>query len=173
MKEKLRKEFLLHRKTISIDRKKEAESVVLIKLKKMTQGYNHILSYSPLGDEVSVIAFNRFLQEEKRLSLPRIENQSIVPYAVRDMENQLKTFSHKFLEPDFSCEKSKMIDLVLVPGILFDKQGGRIGFGKGHYDKFLEKKKIKSIGVCFKEQVYNKNLPLEQHDISMESLCIV
>ena len=173
MKQKLREEFLLHRKKITPSRKKEGEALAFIKLKEMTIGYKHILSYSPLMEEVSLNSFNKYLEEEGRLSFPKIEGESLAAYKVSDMESQLKTFSHRFLEPDSSCKKNEHIELILVPGILFDKNGGRVGFGKGYYDKYLENKKIKTIGVLFKEQLYDGILPLEKHDIKMESLCIV
>jgi 5-formyltetrahydrofolate cyclo-ligase len=173
MKQKLREEFLLLRNKISPSRKKEGEALAFIRLKKMTEGYKNILSYSPLEEEVSVSSFNNYLQSQGRLCFPKIEGESFAAYEVSHMESQLKTFSHRFLEPDNSCKKNENIDLVLVPGILFDKSGGRIGFGKGYYDKYLENKKIKTIGVLFKEQLYDGVLPLEKHDIKMESLCIV
>jgi 5-formyltetrahydrofolate cyclo-ligase len=173
VKEGLRKQFLLKRKEISQERRLEANAQVLEKLIEISRQYNHILSYSPLEWEVCVSSFNKALAKSGRLSLPRIEGSSLVPYRVNDMENQLKTFSHKFLEPDNSCQISDKIDLVIVPGIVFDKNGGRIGFGKGFYDKFLEMSKIPSIGICFKEQILDGDLPIETHDIAMESLCIV
>jgi len=173
VKESLRKKYLTNRKGISDERREGAQKALLPKLEAMTEGYKNILSYSSFGSEVSMHLFNRFLQGEGRLCLPRIEGQSLVPYAVSDMEKQLITFSHKFLEPDDSCRKSTQIDLVLVPGVAFDKDGARVGFGRGFYDKYLEKTEVKSIGICFKEQVANEILTLEEHDIPMESLCIV
>jgi 5-formyltetrahydrofolate cyclo-ligase len=173
MKEKLREEFLALRKKISPSRKKEAEDLVFFKLKEITRGYKNILSYYPLKQEVSVALFNSYLQSIGRLILPKIEGKTLVAYEVIDMEKQLKTFCHTFLEPDNTCKKNEDIDLVLIPGIIFDSSGGRIGFGKGYYDKYLENKKIKTIGVLFKEQLYDGVLPLEKHDIKMESLCIV
>ena len=139
----------------------------------MTSGYTNILSYSSFGSEVSMTEFNHYLATDGRLYLPRIDGKVLVPHAVTDMENQLITFSHKFLEPLSSCVKADKIDLVLVPGIAFDKNGGRVGFGKGYYDKYLEDTNAKSIGICFKEQLADGALPLESHDIPMESLCIV
>ncbi len=173
MKESLRRAYLLARKGLSHERRREANAKAFEKLVLMTKDAKHILSYCSLEDEVCVMAFNVFLAEQNRLSLPRIEGGTIVPYRVTDMESQLKTFSHRFLEPTFDCEKSEKIDLVIVPGVIFDKKGGRIGFGKGFYDKFLFETKISSIGVAFQEQMFEGTLPLEAHDIRMEKLCII
>ena len=164
---------MTYRKGLSSKRRQEAHSTIFEKLRQMTKDYDSILSYCPLEHEVCLSSFNKKLCEEGRLSLPRIESTTLVPYRVTDMENQLKTFSHSYLEPDFSCTKTKKIDLVLVPGVVFDKNGGRIGFGKGFYDRFLKDKKIPSIGICYKEQIYDGELPLDNHDIAMEQLCII
>ena len=173
MKDNLRRAYLLARKGLSQQRRREANSKAFEKLVLMTKDAKNILSYCSLEDEVCVMAFNTYLSEQNRLSLPRLEGGTIVPYRVTDMEKQLKTFSHRFLEPTFDCEKSNEIDLVIVPGIVFDNNGGRIGFGKGFYDTFLFKTKISSIGVAFQEQMFEGALPLEAHDIRMEKLCII
>jgi len=173
MKAEIRNDYLLVRKGLSDERRQEANQKVFEELLKLVGENQKVLSYYPLGHEVSVHAFNQKLAEENRLSLPRIESDNLVPCSVRDMEKELKTFSHTFMEPDFSCPITESIDLVIVPGVVFDKNGGRIGFGKGHYDKFLEKRKIPTIGLLFKEQLFDGTLPLEKHDITMEKLCIV
>ncbi|MCH9621132.1 MAG: hypothetical protein S4CHLAM20_05480 [Chlamydiia bacterium] len=173
MKDELRSQFIITRKGITEKRRMIANAKVFEALTKMVLESQNVLSYYPLEDEVCVLAFNKFLATQNRLSLPRIEEGTLVPYEVSDMEKQLKTFSHRFLEPDFICKQAEKIDLVIVPGIVFDNNGGRIGFGKGFYDKFLKKTSIPTIGLCFEEQIYDGNLPLETHDISMEKLCIV
>lgn len=173
MKQEIRNQYLLYRRGLSNQRRLEANSKIYELLREMSAGYQNILSYSSLEDEVCLTSFNKILAEEKRLSLPRIEQGTLVPYRVADMEKELKTFSHRFLEPDFSCIKNEMIDLVIVPGVVFDKNGGRLGLGKGFYDKFLEKHPAQTIGVCFKEQLFEGVLPLEKHDIYVEKLCVV
>ncbi len=57
------------------------------------------------------------------------------------------------------------LDLILVPGIGFDRKGGRLGRGGGYFDRFLEKapKKIPRVGLAFRFQVVEK-LPWEPHD---------
>lgn len=173
MKESLRLEFLTKRKGLSQKRRDEANSHAFEKLQALVEGYECVMSYSSLESEVCTGAFNVWLACQNRLCLPRIESSGLVPCIVTDVEKELKTFSHRFKEPDFSCAIAEKVDLVIIPGVVFDKNGGRIGFGKGYYDKFLERAKIPSIGLCFSEQIYEKPLPLKKHDIVMESLCIV
>ena len=46
--------------------------------------------------------------------------------------------------------------ICIVPGICYDKENYRIGYGKGYYDRFLSKNKIKTIGLCYKECMIEK-----------------
>ncbi len=56
---------------------------------------------------------------------------------------------------------------VLVPGLGFDLAGGRLGRGKGYYDRFLESHEALRIGLCWSEQILQK-VPLESHDCLMD-----
>ena len=58
-------------------------------------------------------------------------------------------------------------DVVLVPGIAFDKSGARVGFGKGCYDMLLERYSGVKIGVCYDFQICYK-IPADTHDVRMD-----
>ena len=173
MKKKVREMLRRRRATISSARREEAEKAALEKILLMSQGYERVLSYYSLPEEVSTHSLNKVLCKQGRLSLPKIEGECLVPYGVRSMEKELKTFSHQFLEPGDGAIKSKTIDFVIVPGVAFDRRGARIGFGKGYYDRFLTGKKCRVVGLLFYEQLSEELLPQEAHDVMMEELCIV
>ncbi len=59
------------------------------------------------------------------------------------------------------------IDAALIPGIAFSKNGGRLGFGKGYYDRFLSDFRGLKIGICYDFQVTD-TLPTEIHDVKMD-----
>lgn len=63
------------------------------------------------------------------------------------------------------------IDLVVVPGVVFDKNGYRIGYGGGFYDNFLPKLKTdaKKIAVAFEMQMIEQ-IPYEGHDVRMDKI---
>jgi len=65
----------------------------------------------------------------------------------------------------------KDLDLVIVPGVVFDKQGNRLGRGKGYYDSFLKKlsKRTASLGLAFDFQIL-PDLPTAAHDVSVDSV---
>ena len=63
-------------------------------------------------------------------------------------------------------------DLILVPGLAFDRNGGRVGSGKGVYDRFLSGKGKEAVkwGVAFSPQVVEQPVFLESHDIKLNGL---
>ncbi len=65
----------------------------------------------------------------------------------------------------------EQIDLIIVPGLAFDRQGGRLGRGGGHYDRILGRKDCvgKVIGACFASQIVSE-VPREEHDSSMSAV---
>ncbi len=63
--------------------------------------------------------------------------------------------------------------MIIVPGLVFDRTGFRLGRGGGYYDKFLADKKLraKKCGFCFAEQLLKEdNLPVSKNDIAVDFL---
>ncbi len=62
------------------------------------------------------------------------------------------------------------IDILIVPGIAFDKKGNRLGYGKGFYDRLLASKQTKfSIGLAYSFQIV-ENLPSDLHDKKLDAI---
>lgn len=73
------------------------------------------------------------------------------------------------MEPlNYSIYKQKM-DLIIVPLVAFDENCNRIGYGKGHYDRYLENKNTKSIGIAYEEQKCD-HIPVEKHDKKIDQI---
>ena len=64
------------------------------------------------------------------------------------------------------------IEMVIVPGIVFDKKGQRIGFGYGYYDRFLKKlkKEVFRVGLAYELQVINEIPFKKKYDVDMNSI---
>lgn len=68
------------------------------------------------------------------------------------------------------------LDLIIVPGLAFTFDGGRLGHGKGYYDEFLEDwfkrstRPLYSMGVCFRQQLTNETLLREPHDYQIDEI---
>ena len=82
---------------------------------------------------------------------------------------QLESVYFGLYEPiDVTSEIKKTdLDLIIVPGLAFTKQGYRLGFGGGYYDRFLLKYEGIKISLAFSEQI-KENLPIEDHDIPVD-----
>jgi len=83
--------------------------------------------------------------------------------------NDLKPGKFGILEPRTKIKRQKSPDVVIVPGVAFDLQGYRIGYGKGYYDRLLKKLKAKRIGICFDIQIIEK-IPKHGHDERLDSV---
>ncbi len=106
----------------------------------------------------------------KLLSLPRVEAGSIAMHLVRS-PYELDPGKFGILEPSIQAPASEgPWDLILVPGLAFDRCGGRLGRGRGYYDRFLaQHPETVRVGICFDEQVVQE-LPLEPHDLRLNAL---
>jgi 5-formyltetrahydrofolate cyclo-ligase len=65
----------------------------------------------------------------------------------------------------------KEIDLIIVPGVAFDREGGRTGHGKGYYDKLLEHARPDTplVALAFECQLFDK-IPMQDHDVFMDKV---
>lgn len=113
------------------------------------------------------------LDENKRVAVPWTDtvNTEIIPMEITDLENDLTISSFGYLEPNKENAievKVEEIDLIIVPGVAFDKNLNRIGFGKGYYDKVLirKRKDTSAIAIAYEFQVLNE-IPHEAHDVKM------
>lgn len=91
---------------------------------------------------------------------------------VKDLERDLREGAFGILEPDYSLREqpTPTPDVVLVPGLGFDAQGGRLGKGKGYYDRYLAGVPAFKLGYGYEAQVAAAKLPLEAHDIGLDGL---
>ena len=127
--------------------------------------------YSALPDEVDVFfAVKAAIDLKKRVYFPRLTRNKIEFFEVKDLKKELRIGKFGVLEPLAikANKRIKPLDLIFVPGRAFDKKGGRLGRGGGHYDQLLEKwdSSIR-VGVAFREQMVKK-VPSEAHDVFMD-----
>jgi 5-formyltetrahydrofolate cyclo-ligase len=173
-KAEVRKTFLDKRHDLSKERRKEAKCMALETLSEKLTGFTKILSFASMAEEIDLWPLNQELVKEKRLLLPRLTTATeISPFAVSSLDHLLLHPSWNVLEPDPAlCSEVPLekVSVVLVPGIAFDIHCGRLGYGKGHYDRFLAKLSCPFFGVGFKEQLAKAPLETETHDISLTEL---
>jgi 5-formyltetrahydrofolate cyclo-ligase len=133
-----------------------------------------ILFYLALADEVQTRKMIEYsLKLGKIVAVPLIDSQNkqILISELKDPEKELESGTLGILQPKknfYRPLKVEQLDLVIVPGVAFDKRGNRLGFGKGFYDRFLRKApdRTKSIALAFELQLVDDIQP-QSHDVAV------
>ena len=175
MKEKIaiRKKAFNNRKKQYFEITSQFFHPLLVLLKKKKQNSKNILSlYYPSNYEVNVLSLFKLIKKMKI--------KTVLP--VTKLNNQMNFVEWKYLDPlkvnqfgmlEPSIQDKKLVpNFMLVPLLAFDNNNYRLGYGKGYYDRFLNKflkikKNITTIGVAFSSQKYNK-LPVSNLDIKLD-----
>ena len=132
-----------------------------------------VLLYHSLSDEVNT---HQFIEEwclKKQLLLPVVVGEELELRLFQNM-NELKIGSFGIAEPTgpLFTDYAK-IDFVAVPGMAFDRNGHRLGRGKGYYDRLLPKlTNAYRAGICFPYQVVDE-VPVEPTDITMDGIITI
>lgn len=101
------------------------------------------------------------------LELFHLENNdelAIGMYKILEPKAELRTVASKRVDVD-------EIDLIIVPGVAFDRRGGRTGHGKGYYDKLLEHARHDTplVALAFECQLFDE-IPMQEHDVFMNKV---
>ena len=177
MKQTLKSEISEKRKALSKEEIKEKSSKIkenLYSLEEFKKAKN-ILFYVSFNDEVDTheIIKELLANKEKNIIVPYVvKNNPILQLSEIKNFNELEPKTWGILEPKdefirkFDIEN---VDLVIIPGIVFDQNGHRIGYGYGYYDRFLKKldKNVVKIGFGFEFQIVDK-IPEEKHDVPVD-----
>ena len=129
-----------------------------------------VMAYMAGRGELSLEPAIRDLLDRKRtLVLPRCEADGIMTARKIGALCALSPGAYGLLEPDDACERidPTQIDLILVPGVAFDRDGGRLGQGAGYYDRFLPGTHAIRAGVCH-DFALLEQVPSQAHDIPMD-----
>ncbi|MBS6007440.1 MAG: 5-formyltetrahydrofolate cyclo-ligase [Clostridium baratii] len=175
MKKELRKEIIKKRDELDCTEKTIKDKKIIEKLKD-TKEYKEakgIFVYIGFGSEINTkILIEDALEDGKEVCVPKVIKKDMVFIKINSLEN-LVTSSYGILEPvgDKNNFNVDNLGLIIMPGLAFDKQGNRLGYGRGYYDKFLSNNKInvKKIALAYDFQILDK-VPSEEHDIKVDSI---
>lgn len=125
-----------------------------------------ILVYHSLPDELSTIDFIDRWHTRKRFFLPRVNgvNLDILPYD----RSRLHLGAFHIEEPDGEeLTPVEDIELIIVPGVAYDRRGRRVGRGKGYYDRLLSGTKAVKIGVAYDFQLVD-DIDTDEFDVPVD-----
>ena len=174
MKSELRKQVLHEMKALSQKQKQAMDQV-------LTERFLH----HPFYQEAKVIAtylsfphefqtqglIDQALKDGKKVLIPKTYPKGRMDFVVYHPQQLAKT-SFGLLEPqgDLEVVDASQIDLIHVPGLAFTKEGYRIGYGGGYYDRYLENFAGQTMSTIYPCQIQNFNS--EDHDIPVQEVLI-
>lgn len=167
-KTKIRRRIRNKKSLLSEHDMHESSSLVFGKVEGLPEFQNakSVLLYWSLPDELPTHQFIEKWSLTKQILLPVVKGDEMLikPFAGT---SELHKSDMGIWEPATQKEYLKQIDIVLVPGVAFDKSKNRLGRGKGYYDRYFANKNIVKIGVCYDFQLL-ENIPIDSFDVKMD-----
>ena len=179
-KQKIRSKYLAYRDYLTYPERVEKSKKIHEYLKENVEFQNAgiLLVYMDYRSEVitTPLVEEMLASGDKRIFAPRVDGMDIRFYEIKSLDD-LRSGYQNIREPladEAKCLSMEEISaekiFLLVPGSVFDKNMCRMGYGKGFYDRFLQKanhENVTKAGLCFECQL-TKEIPVEEHDIRMD-----
>jgi 5-formyltetrahydrofolate cyclo-ligase len=179
MKDKLRQEILQKRNSLTPEQVQSKSLAIINRLVMLDiyQKATHVMLYLDFRNEVRTIPLiHQLMDAGKKVFIPvtNPEDFTLTISELKDPEEDLVRVHFGLLEPrpdSLRPVDPQIIDLVIVPGLVFDEQGYRIGFGAGYYDRFLVtlSPDVPLISLLYELQLVDQ-VPREPHDIPVHLL---
>ena len=174
-KQELRKKLLLQRNAILPIQKQNWDDSLVAQLKALVnkQSTKTVHTFIPMDNEVGILPFVQWLLDEgiqvicpKSLPKRSMENRKLA--SLHELESGMYGTQH----PASTQIYSGNYDLIIVPGLAFDRQGYRMGYGAGYYDTFLaQHPQAYKVGVCYPFQLVDE-VPTEAHDAQLNEIVV-
>ncbi|RUT78553.1 5-formyltetrahydrofolate cyclo-ligase [Ancylomarina longa] len=169
-KKKVRKEIKSIKETYSYPQKKEMSQPILDMLEQLPEFIQAktIMLYWSMKDEVYTHEFVSKWAQKKKVILPSVKGNTLDLKVFQGLDNLIEGENYGIPEPEGSIfMEEDEIDLIIIPGVAFDKDNNRMGRGKAYYDRLLNSLSAYKVGVCFQFQVLD-HIPVDEHDIRMD-----
>ena len=171
-KKKIRKNMLKQRKElspseVSANSLRITQRLLLLDVVKKSNCF-HL--YFPINNEVDTTELIKYLwKHNKTVIMPRtdFENKTLKNSIITSFD-QLEETTFSMMEPKAYLDSfTGHIDIVLVPGVAFDRSTNRMGYGGGFYDRFLNTTSAIKIALSHHFQLMD-SIPSEEHDVRMD-----
>lgn len=144
-------------------------SIDLVRNLKDTKEYQqakNIMIFYPKENEVNLLSL--LVDKSKNFYLPKIDGNDLLCCPYKDGD-ELCVSCFKTQEPTTNPVEKSLIDLVIVPALVVDKEGYRLGYGGGFYDRFLNGVNVKKL-VCIPKEFVIETVFPEKHDIKIDKV---
>lgn len=171
-KQKLRKKYNTIRDNIKDKKKSQIITNKIIEMEAFKKS-KIMAVYKNFKSEVDTTKLIEYaINQGKIVALPKVCGKDLKFYRINTGHDILIKNRFEIEEPvksEINFIEKNQIDLIIVPGICFDKENNRLGFGKGYYDRYLKDYNGLTIGICFKEQVIDL-LPITPNDVKVQKI---
>jgi 5-formyltetrahydrofolate cyclo-ligase len=150
----------------------EASAAILSRLQSLEcwKTAQTILTYHPLTSEADLLPL-LLMESSKEWIFPRIDGESLTLHRWTQ-EAIWRTGPFGILEPDpeqWPNVGHETIDLALIPALAFDRNGNRLGRGKGFYDRLLASEEFRALKIGIVTELFLlPEIPTEAHDVPMD-----
>lgn len=164
----IRRDLLSRRLSLSLEELDKTSKEITKNLFKLRRFRNaqRIALYFPIKNEIKTEGiFRGAIESHKEIYFPCMKGSLLEFRKVSDL-NELEPGSFRIPEPGCNSSRIEIIDLdlIIIPGIAFDRFGGRLGYGRGYYDRALFKtNRRRRIGLAYNFQVLDL-IPMEAGD---------
>lgn len=170
--------MLVERRDMTTQEISDLSSIIISKLKKMPiyKSSKSIMLYLSFENEIdSSEIIEDCLREGKRVIVPFCDSSdmSITPTEIKDMNTDLHISKMGYIQPkrdSLNPVDIADIDLIILPGVAFDRKGYRVGLGAGYYDRFLGRVnfEIPTVGLAYDFQIIDSFIQMEDYDIPID-----
>jgi 5-formyltetrahydrofolate cyclo-ligase len=175
LKARLRPTLLAARRALTADQRRAAADAATagVLASAAWRAARVVALYQAYGAELDPAALRAAAHAaSKTVALPRVDAAGVTLRIV-DADTPLVLSAHGVQEPaaDRPTLPPDQLDLIVVPGLGFDRRGGRLGHGGGHYDRLLARLPAgcRRIGFAYEQQVLDL-VPTEPHDLALHAL---
>lgn len=152
----------------------KANSDINAKLEQLLHQHQGIIGgYYPIKSEINILPCLQNLSKQgKKIALPWLDHKKEIMNFRQWKHDDVLDASQGRLspQPTDNCEIMTP-SVIIVPLITCDLHGNRIGYGKGFYDKYLDKiKKPLLVGLCYEQCLYPEKIPQDPHDCKLETV---
>lgn len=135
---------------------------------EIVKNCKNILIYVSFGEEIDTYGIiYELLNMGKNVYVPKAYGKTLEFYRITSFDD-LSLGKFGIMEPITNDKLDDYLNsCIIVPGLMFDSNMNRLGYGGGYYDRFLQDKNIFKIGVCYQELLVD-SLEVDDHDIPMD-----
>lgn len=172
-KQALRKKMMQLRNELNLEKKRVYDQLICRQLwaKVLELNAEKIHVYLPMGAEVDLFALiQKALDRDKTIICPKTLAKRRLEHLVLEDLEQLEDGYWGTTHPASGIVHQGSIDLIIIPGLAFDQENYRLGYGGGYYDNFIKDyPKAYKLAVAYPFQIV-EDVPKEAHDVQLDAV---